>query len=75
MLERAIQCDPDYADAYYNAADLLDLCGRASQARLMWLRYLRLESDGEHARFARSRCGGPIGEVASATSSATDASS
>lgn len=56
MLERAIACDPHYADAYYNAADILDLRGQSSRARLMWLRYLSLEPDGEHARFARGRC-------------------
>jgi tetratricopeptide (TPR) repeat protein len=56
MLARAIHCDPDYADAYYNAADILDLRGQNSQAKLMWLRYLQLEPAGEHARFARSRC-------------------
>ncbi len=57
MLARALQCDPDYADAYYNAADILDLRGQAAQARLMWLRYLSLQPAGEHASFARGRCG------------------
>jgi hypothetical protein len=67
MLARAVRCDPEYADAYYNAADVHDLRGQGAKARLMWLRYLSLEPEGEYASFARGRCGQQLALVTDAS--------
>lgn len=64
MIVQAIACDPNYADAYYNAGDILDCLGESARAKLMWLRYLQYDSESEHAQYAQSRCGWRVMKVA-----------
>lgn len=53
--KQAVAARPDYADAHYNLADTFQSLHRFSEARRHWKEYLRLEPQGEWARYAR-RC-------------------
>jgi len=53
--KQAVAARPGYADAHYNLADTLQSLHRFSEARRHWKEYLRLEPQGEWARYAR-RC-------------------
>lgn len=51
-LRRAIALDPSYADAIYNLASLEYELGELAEARLLWLRYLELDSTSPWAKTA-----------------------
>ncbi|WP_161604360.1 tetratricopeptide repeat protein [Roseiconus nitratireducens] len=55
-IENAIDQDREYADAYFNAADILEERGQFARARLMWRQYLQFDGETEHGRYARDRC-------------------
>jgi Flp pilus assembly protein TadD len=52
---QAVTIDPEYADAHYGLADILDQLGRSAEARIHWRTYLQIEPAGERAEYARSR--------------------
>ncbi len=52
---RAIAVNPQYADPYHNLADLLDQMGDSQEAQRLWRLYLRLESHGAWAEYAKKR--------------------
>ncbi|GIL00196.1 MAG: hypothetical protein BroJett030_00950 [Alphaproteobacteria bacterium] len=51
-LERAIGVDADYADAVYNLATLEFDAGGLARARVLWARYLELDTGSDWARNA-----------------------
>jgi tetratricopeptide (TPR) repeat protein len=51
----ALAQDPDFNDANYNLADTLDEVGRREEAEAYYRAYLRSESSGERADYARHR--------------------
>ena len=53
--EQAIRVAPSFAGAHYNLADALEQQGRFSEARPHWKEYLRHESVGAWADYARRR--------------------
>jgi Tfp pilus assembly protein PilF len=52
-LERALSIDPQYADARYNLADLLDGAGQAASAGSHWKAYLAMDQQSIWAKHAR----------------------
>ncbi|TMQ31886.1 MAG: tetratricopeptide repeat protein [Planctomycetota bacterium] len=54
-LEKALELDPDYGDAHYNLADVLDSQGRKEQAAEHWRSYLRQQPVGPWSDYARRR--------------------
>jgi tetratricopeptide (TPR) repeat protein len=52
---QAMCLDPTSADAHYNLADVLEQAGQVAEARVRWQAFLRLESGGEWAAYARAR--------------------
>lgn len=56
-LEGALRFHPDYSDAYYHSARLLDEEGRHDEARDHWRRFLELAPDSPWGEEARQRLG------------------
>ncbi|HEX6100110.1 MAG TPA: CHAT domain-containing protein [Thermoanaerobaculia bacterium] len=54
-VNRAIQLDPDFADAHFNRALILEKKKLPNAARAAWDRYLELDSSSEWANEARAR--------------------
>ena len=54
-LRLAARLDPNYADAHYNLAIVCEKMNADSEAKLHWATYLKLESGGVHADYARAR--------------------
>jgi tetratricopeptide (TPR) repeat protein len=54
-LERALELDPLYADAHFGLADALEISGRHDKAQTHWQAYLKLETTGPWADYARQR--------------------
>lgn len=57
--ERALAIDPSYGEARCGLADALDELGRHDEARGHWGAYLRGETEGDWAEYARSRLSPP----------------
>jgi tetratricopeptide (TPR) repeat protein len=51
---RALEMEPDYADAHFNLAGVLGKAGQPESAALHWRRYLELDIGSPWARIARS---------------------
>src|SRR5262249_56049661 len=51
---RALEMEPDYADAHFNLAGVLGKAGEGEAAALHWRRYLELDLGSPWARIARS---------------------
>jgi tetratricopeptide (TPR) repeat protein len=51
---RALEMEPDYADAHFNLAGVLGKAGQPEAAALHWRRYLELDLGSPWARIARS---------------------
>lgn len=54
-LRRALKLNPDYCEACYNLADILDELGHTNEARLLWRRYLSGPACGNHRDYALQR--------------------
>jgi tetratricopeptide (TPR) repeat protein len=54
-LRKALAIEPDYADAHYSLAEVLDEIGEHAAARPHWEAYLREEPVGEWADYARNK--------------------
>lgn len=52
---KALAIEPDYADAHYALADVLEQVGRCDEARSHWRAYLHEEQFGPWADYARKR--------------------
>ena len=52
-LERALEAAPDYADAIFNLATLLQRLDRYTEAAEYWRRYLAIDNDSAWAARAR----------------------
>ena len=52
---RAVAAEPLNLSVHYNLADTLDEMGRSDEARTHGQAYLRGDTEGERARYARSR--------------------
>jgi tetratricopeptide (TPR) repeat protein len=56
-LDGALKFHPDYSDAHYHAARLLDEAGRRREALNHWQRFLELSPDSPWGEEARERVG------------------
>jgi tetratricopeptide (TPR) repeat protein len=54
-LREAVRLKPDYADAHYNLARVLEELGAYREAHLHWRRYLELDPNSSWAKYARER--------------------
>jgi Flp pilus assembly protein TadD len=54
-LRRAVQLDPEHADAQYNLAFVCDKLGAYVEARRHWQKYLELDPDSSWSTYARQR--------------------
>ena len=52
---RPIQVEPEFADAHFNLAMLLETLGNAGRARDHWRRYLELDPESKWAEIIRQR--------------------
>ena len=53
--KKAIQVEPEFADAHFNLAMVLEALGNDRRARDHWRRYLELDPASKWAEFIRRR--------------------
>ena len=53
--KKAIQVEPEFADAHFNLAMVLETLGNDRRARDHWRRYLELDPESKWAEFIKRR--------------------